>query len=49
MLIMPHNGMASVKWICLAQDRNKGRACESGNETSGSIKGGKFLGWLKYY
>jgi len=33
-----------VNWICLTQDRNKRRACESGNETSGSIKCGKFLG-----
>jgi len=31
------------------QDRNNRRACESGNETSGSIKCGKFLDWLMYY
>jgi hypothetical protein len=38
-----------VNWICVAQDRNKWRACESGNEISVSIKCGKFLGWLMYY
>jgi hypothetical protein len=33
-----------VEWIHLAQDRGP---CENGNEPSGSIKGGKFLEYLK--
>jgi len=37
-----------MDWIELAQDRDRWRAlCECGNETSGFIKCGEFLDWLK--
>jgi hypothetical protein len=41
-----------MDWIDLAQDRDKwgvGGSCESGNETSGSIKCRKILDYLKNY
>jgi hypothetical protein len=31
-------GWGDINWISLAQDRNKWRSCECGNNTSGSIK-----------
>jgi hypothetical protein len=38
-----------MDWIHLAQDRDKwgGGYCENGDETSGSIKCGKFLEYLR--
>jgi hypothetical protein len=39
-----------VGWTELALDRDKAwDFCEGGNETLGSIKGGKFLDYLKNY
>jgi len=36
-------GCGYVDWIGLAQDRDRWRACEYGNEPSGSMKCGEFL------
>jgi hypothetical protein len=36
-------GCGGMDWIDLAQNRNRWRACECGNEPSGSIKCGEFL------
>jgi hypothetical protein len=35
-----------MDWIHRAQERNQWRACEHGNELSGSVKCMKFLAWL---
>jgi hypothetical protein len=37
-------GCEGVDWIELAQDMDSGGCCDCGNEPSGSIKCGKFLG-----
>ena len=37
-------GCGSMDWIEVAQDRD---TCECGNEPSGSIKCGEFLGYLR--
>jgi hypothetical protein len=41
-------GCGGMDWIDVAQDRNRWRALgECGNESSGSIKCGELLDWLK--
>jgi hypothetical protein len=42
--LVSYSGWEGVDWIHLAQDRDQWRVSfEHGNETSGPIKGGKFL------
>ena len=36
-----------MDWIGLAQDRDRWRTLECGNELSGSVKCGEFLDWLQ--
>ena len=36
-------GCGYMDWIGLAQDRDRWRTCECGNEPSGSVKRGEFL------
>ena len=40
-------GLGYENWIGLAQDRERWRACECGEEPSGSIKRGEFLDQLQ--
>ena len=40
-------GLGYEDWIGLAQDRDRWRACECGEEPSGSIKRGEFLDQLQ--